>query len=189
MNQKKGKNKAFAMITIALLVMATLALAGCEEGNKSDSGATKAKVDVPLGPDGLTNEQRNVKKRIEQENDPNVIHYLYVVSAYTGQIIYQSTVDGKVTSSGKRLNPYMTDDDDSMWVKIGDNEVYTNEIIQDDGTFGESIPYFFWWDINGNYHQQFDCSSIMIHISNYPIEVKDVVFNMDILGENSTGWK
>lgn len=188
----KKKYKIFAIL--AVLICVTVAFSGCVDDVQevSDSGAKKVSVQVPKGNDGLTTEQRNIMDRIKITNDPSNIQYLYVISAYSGQVIYQSTVLGKVTSSGKRINPYSVEVGQYLpdhGIKIGDNVYETTEVIQDDGTFGSSEPYLYWWDINGNYHQHYISGGTIVHIASYPCEFKDVILNMDILGENSTGWE
>jgi hypothetical protein len=59
------------------------------------------------GTDGLTVEQRNIRDRLKIDNLPGSIKHLYVISAYSGQVLLYSTVRGKITSGGKRLTPSM----------------------------------------------------------------------------------
>ena len=60
----------------------------------------------------------------------------------------------------------------------------TDEVVQDDGTYGSSIPYLYWWDTKGVYHQHYVSGGQIIHVSNEPVSVKGVVINMAI--EEST---
>lgn len=62
--------------------------------------------------------------------------HLYIISACSGQVIFYSSVYGKVT------------------------------------TYGSSVPYIFWWDTNGIYHQHYISGGQIVHISDQPIEVK-----------------
>ncbi|KKM74388.1 hypothetical protein LCGC14_1400850 [marine sediment metagenome] len=156
---------------------------------QSSSGVKQASVDVATGSDGLTVEQRNVKTRLTEDNKPGSIKHLYIISAYSGQVLIYSTVKGKVTSSGKRLSPYSVAAADGqqvssalrgMRVNIGGNQHRTTEVLQDDGTYGSSIPYVFWWDSRDIYHQHYIAGGQILHVSTEPLAVKSVVINMEL---------
>ncbi len=141
---------------------------------------------MATGSDGLTTEQRNIGDRLKEDNKPGSIKHLYVISAYSGQVIIYSTVRGKVTSGGKRLTPTTVATTNPASGKNGisvymDGEEYrTGEVLQDDGTYGTSGDYFYWWDTKGIYHQQYASSGVVIHISNEPLVVKGIIINMEI---------
>lgn len=165
----------------------------CEAPPKqaSTSGVTAATVKVTTGADGLTIEQRNVKDRLTQDNKPGAIEHLYIISAYSGQTLLYSTVRGKVTSSSKRLNPptvysqwcYDRNDNtactDGFGVPIGDRTYLTKDVLSDDGTYGSSVEYIYWWDSTGIYHQQYIQGGMIVHISSEPIAIKSVVLNLE----------
>lgn len=156
------------------LILTAMLITACVEKTPevSDSGVEKASVTVPVGPDGLTTEQRNASNRLLTDNKPGNIKHLYVVSSYSGQTIFYSTVKGKVTSSGKRLtNPKKID---SQWQKP-----VVLPSIQDDGTYGSSIPYIYWWDVQGRYHQHYVTGGQIVHVSDQPINVKSVIINFE----------
>lgn len=143
---------------------------------KSDSGVTKATTTVETNLSGKTIEQENVIERLKEDNKPGAIKHLYILSAYSGQVLIYSTVKGKVTSSGKRLNPY------NKVTKEGWSEhefSVTRENLQDDGTYGSSVEYIYWWDSKNIYHQQYITGGMILHISNQPLAVKSVVLNME----------
>jgi hypothetical protein len=176
---------------ISSLAILILGLAACDESSSnipvSASGVTQASVKVSTGSDGLTTEQRNIGQRIHEDNKPGSIKHLYVISAYSGQVIIYSTVRGKVTSGGKRLTPTSvatsspnTNARDGIPVFINGVQYRTGEVIQDDGTYGTSGDYFFWWDTKSVYHQQYASSGVVIHISDQPLAVKGIVINMEI---------
>jgi len=163
---------------------------GCDATDavpESSSGVKKAEAKVEVQSDGLTFEQSNVAKRLEQENKPGSIKHLYVISSMSGQVLIYSTVDGKVTSSGKRLTPTtlnggtgdIVGSDEAMKVNIGGSNYYTKEVIQDDGTYGSSIPYLFWWDVQGRYHQHYVSGGQILHISDQPLAVKNIIINFE----------
>lgn len=175
--------RIFAVIVVMFFVF------GCDQMmNKtppnSDSGVTKAKVLVKTGVDGLTVEQRNIKERILEDNKPGAIKHLYVISAYSGQVIIYSTVRGKVTSGGKRLTPNTVESNgehrDGFDLEIGGWSGSTTEVLQDDGTYGSSGEYLYWWDSKGIYHQHYISGGQIVHISNQPLSVKGIIINMEL---------
>lgn len=155
----------------------------------STSGVQKVTVKVPLGSDGMTSEQHNIAGRYRVDNDPGATKYLYVISAFTGDVLIYSTVRGKVTSGGKRLTPttvaianYQGNGGQGFSVpNLGGIQV-TNEVLQDDGTYGTSGDYLYWFDQNGNYHQQY-ASSCIIHVSDKPLHIKHAIIDMEATGE------
>lgn len=176
---------AIVVIFICLMIPHKSNAMGDLQQSQSSSGVMKATVKVPVGTDGLTTEQRNVGMRLKLDNMPGSIKHLYIISSYSGQVLIYSTVKGKVTSSGKRLNPNTVKYSqqvrgyDSFQVNIGGNDYNTDEVLQDDGTYGSSVDYIYWWDIRGVYHQQYVTGGMIVHISDQPISVKSVVINME----------
>lgn len=175
---------------IGLLLAIILPLVGCEpEEPSATTGVKKARAKVTVQSDGLTVEQQNVRKRLEQDNMPGAIKHLYIISAYSGQTIIYSTVKGKVTSSGKRLSPTTvacTDGQEigekhmGFKVDFGNTIKRTGEVLQDDGTYGSSIHYLYWWDSKGLYHQHYVSGGQIIHVSDQPLSVKSVIINMEV---------
>lgn len=184
------------LLPVVALLALVVALAGCSSSGtnnnnniKSNSGVHQTQVKVPTGPDGLTAEQQNVKDRLVQDNKPGATEYLYVISPDSGQILIYSTVRGKVTSSGKRLSPYTVAARDGknssgeltgIPIEISGRTLRTGEVLQDDGTYGSSVPYIYWWDVRGVYHQHFFTDGQIIHISDQPLPAnKEVVINIE----------
>ncbi len=174
-----------------LIAVAPLAFACDYEGEpRSSSGVGKASVKVQTQPDGLTTEQANVRDRLVEDNRPGAIKHIYFISPYSGQVLLYSTVRGKVSSGGKRLTPttitsnpgegYCTSGFD---INIGGSRRCTDEVLQDDGTYGSSSDYLFWWDTKGVYHQHVVTGGQIIHVSSEPIAVKSVVLNLSSTDE------
>ena len=162
-----------------LLVLPILALAACEkaqpEVTTARSGVQIAPAArVPVGSDGLTAEQKNIHDRLALEK-PGSIKHLYVISAYSGQTILYSTVRGKVTSSGKRLSP-STQQPYGTWSGGG---WYSSEQLGDDGAYGSSVEYLYWWDSKGNYHQHYVSGGQIVHVSDQPMNVGSVTINVE----------
>jgi hypothetical protein len=139
---------------------------------------------------GRTTEQENIAERYKRDNVPGSVKHFYVLSPTTGAAILYSTVEGKVTSGGKRLTPrssiekYDCGKDcthiEGMRILIGGEQQITTEMMQDDGTFGSSVPYFYWYDTNGRYHQHFFTEGQIIAILDQPLVNKRVIINADI---------
>ena len=179
----------FAVFVIVVMLGASDCDTSSSTPTVSASGAKKLVADVPLNAAGHTVEQENVKNRLMADNKPGAIKHLYVISAYSGQVIIYSTVKGKVTSSGKRLSPtsvhsgdgrYHGSDHEGIPVAIGGSWHHTSEVLQDDGTYGSSIRYLFWWDSQGRYHQHYVSGGQIIHISDQPLVVPGIIINMEM---------
>ena len=189
--------KSITFLMLPIMAIMAIVFSGCNSSNdagmtKSNSGVFQAKAEVKVQSNGLTFEQANVKKRAEFENKPGSIKHLYIISPYTGQTLLYSTIKGKVTSSGKRLTPKTvlaangnaSESRKGISVKIGDTHHRTSEVLGDDGTYGSSIPYIYWWDVNNRYHQHYIMGGQIIHLSNKPIAVKSITINMEIMQSN-----
>jgi len=166
-----------AVVLIAGLAACSLADDG---GTTADSGARAATSDkVATNSSGDTAEQSNIKKRITEENQPGAIKYFYAISAYNNSYIY-ATVKGKVTSSNKRLIPstvsgLSSDLNYTMDVTINGQRTDTNEVMNEDGTYGTSMEYLYFWDPQGQYYQFYPTGGWQIIISDHPIALPDGV--------------
>ncbi len=171
-----------------VLLIVILVVAGCsvqQNEPESASGVKRVKTAVKLQVNGLTVEQKNVENRLDEDNKIGSIKHFYVISAYSGQVIIYSTVKGKVTSSGKRLTPYSVESNgeisDGFSLRIGEWKGNTTEVLQDDGTYGHSEPYLYWWDTRGIYHQHYVSGGQIIHMSSQPLVVKGIIINMEVM--------
>lgn len=187
----KTMKRTIIFLFAAIIGMALMLNSGCTgTETQTNSGVTKASVSVQTDANGNTVEQKQISKRLLNDNKPGTIKHLYVVSPYSGQTILYSTVDGKVTSSGKRLQPKTVNGNGfnnsgfDNYIVIGGKKFTTDEVIQDDGTFGDSDPYIFWFDVRGVYHQHFMTGGQIIHVSDQPLNVKSVIINIETLAEN-----
>lgn len=171
-------------MTGRMLLLVSLVARGtssCTASPESASGVKKATVEVPTQSNGLTIEQENVRNRLITDNKPGAIKHLYVISAFSGDVLLYSTVRGKVTSSGKRLTPVTITSDGNrcgFGVEFGGTTMCTGEVLQDDGTYGSSIEYLYWWDAKGVYHQHYVGGGQIVHISDQPLRVAKVLINL-----------
>ena len=177
-----GPILACMLFTAALTVL----LGGCESPSappESSSGVAKTDAVIKPQASGLTVEQENIRRRLQMENVPGSIKHLYVISAMSGDVILYSTVKGKVTSSGKRLSPYEIKTGSSgregFPIQFGERRYYTTEVLQDDGSYGSSIPYLYWWDTRDVYHQHYVTGGQIVHLSDQPISVPKVILNLE----------
>lgn len=184
--------KPATAILFCLALVVSIGASDCDPAPaQSASGVSKASSRVSTGSDGLTAEQRNIKERVEDDNKPGSIKHLYVISAYSGQVILYSTVQGKVTSSGKRLTPTSVTTGNTSGgsiyggfsVPIGTGTQTTTEVLGDDGAYGSSVPYIYWRDTKGAYHQHYVEGGQIVHVSDQPLAVKSIVINMSQVGE------
>lgn len=183
-------NKKLITIGFSLALMIFATAEGCENTTstpRSSSGVKKATTTVNVGTDGLTVEQRNITARLKEDNTPGAIKHLYVISPYSGEVIIYSTVKGKVTSGGKRLTPQTVsaiagqcvgDAHEGFPIDINGQNKYTSEVLQDDGSYGNSSDYLYWWDVNGRYFQLPLPTPGIIMITSQPLPIKHVSINV-----------
>lgn len=184
--------KKHLTITVSAFALVFLCAEGCEPSKpQSASGVSQISVKVPVDSTGRTIEQNNIAARLLEDNKPGSIKHLYIISPYSGQVILYSTVKGKVTSGGKRLTPTSVavgSGSSGAWRGDGFDAVggkVTSEVLQDDGAYGGSTDYVFWWDVQGRYHQHFFTGGQIIHLSDQPLPVRSVIINL----ENTTEAK
>ncbi len=191
----KNRHITISLIVVCAMIFATpflLGNTGCDVETttkpKATSGVKKATIKVKTQASGYTAEQENIVRKLKEDNKVGSIKYLYIVSAYSGDVLIYSTVKGKVTSSGKRLSPYVVaaagsgeyKSEKGFPVTIGGKTHYTPEVLQDDGTYGSSIHYLYWWDTKGVGHIHYVSGGQIIHISDAPLVVGKVVINLDL---------
>lgn len=174
-----------------LLAISTTGCGGCgatkSNGPTSAAGVAQAKAEIQTDDKGHTVEQKNIIERLKRDNQPGSVKHLYVVSAYSGQVIMYSPVAGKVTSSGKRLTPTSiavgTSGDwrrEGFDVDIGGKSRTTGEVIQDDGTYGSSAEYLYWFTPDGRYMQTYISGGTLVYISDQPLSgVKGVTITIE----------
>lgn len=174
-----------------LAAAAVVAVAGSALAAMSASGVHPISVRITPNPTtGLTYEQEGVSNRLVNDNKPGAVQHLYVFSQRSGQIIFYSTVRGKVTSGSKRITSSTT----IGYYKCGDNTCFggftirlpngrdaaTKEVLGDDGTYGSSQQYIYWWDSNGRYHQHFFTDGQVVQVTDQPIVGAKILINAEI---------
>lgn len=131
-----------------------LILAACGEGNATQQSnkvtqsqkAAQAAASIEFTENA---EIDNIKRRLELTSKPAAIGYIVLLNE-AGQPILYTGVKGKITSSTKRLTSpqQLVSVDKGEWdgTELGDGP-------SDEGTYGSSDPYIYFWDTNGSYHQ------------------------------------
>lgn len=173
-----GVAALFAICGALLLWSSSPALA---DGAQATSGVSEDIIKVPVGPDGKTSEQTLTERRLKQDNSAGAVKFAYVGSAYTGELLFQSVVEMKVVSSDKRLSPQSVytwkvkhGHDGGIPLNIGAEVYYTSELLQDDGTYGESVPYLFWWDVDKTYFQYFVTDDNFVVVTSRPVDFSKI---------------
>jgi outer membrane murein-binding lipoprotein Lpp len=118
---------------LAALVIASLALAGCSAGEyqeRKDKQSTTT-LDNSLG-------MKNQKDRLEREEDPNQIRYVYLLAKLDGNVLGYYTISGKVSPAGTQLAP-------EQEIVRYYGEGYVVDSAKDDNTYGasDSGSFFF----------------------------------------------
>lgn len=83
----------------------------------------------------------NIKRRLELTSNPGQMGYVLLLNEM-GQPILYTTVKGKITSSGKRLTH-------KDGCGVNDRE----DCPSDEGSYGSSDPYIYFWTMDGQYIQ------------------------------------
>ena len=68
-------------------------------------------------------------------------------------------------------------------VRVGNRNLRTSEVLQDDGTYGSSMEYLYWWNTAGVGHKHYVTGGQIVHISEQPLSVKSIIINMELATE------
>lgn len=94
----------------------------------------------------------NLKRRLEMNAKPGGLQYIMLVNQMGQPILYE-TVEGKVTSSNKRLTrPDAVERRDAGGTN-GGSAYQVRSSPSDTGTWGSSDGYIFYWNTSGAYRQ------------------------------------
>lgn len=138
---------------LALVMLAALILSACEDDSglapvkQSQSERAKAAAESIRFTENA--EIDNIKKRLELTADPGLLGYVALINSI-GQIVLYTPVEGKITSGGKRLTSpqRFVEGDTGQW--YGD---FVMDAPSDEGTWGHSNPYVYFWTPAGQYIQ------------------------------------
>lgn len=122
----------------ALAVAGALALSAC--GNTSEYQDRKDQQDAVTLENSL--EKANLLEKLERENDPNAVRYVYLMNF--GQIVGYYVIQGKVSSSGSQLAA-----EQEVIQPYTGGDRYVVDSAQDDGTYGAGDPGIFFFLTDG----------------------------------------
>ncbi len=149
---------------------------------KSQSGLTMKSVQLSPVKDDMSLEQFNIYQRYLHDNKIDALKYVYVIGS-NGQVCMNYQILGKVTSSGKRLTPRTVAayggefQNPGIRVTIANKNYETTEVIEDDGTYGDSMPYYYMWTTAGNYIQVIPTGMFLTVVADKQLTPTELVFS------------
>ena len=174
-----------------------LLIGGCDVDSgpqTSRSGATEIGqlYHVQKNAQGNTSEQQNIFDRIKVTTDLTKVMWIHLI-ALDGKIIRRMAVRNKITSSGKRLEArHFFPNKSDYTTPPTSGGLYTDELIQPDGTYGESDAYVYWFDPQHRYHQYGTAGGIGYLLTDYPIDLHnpiDEITGMYNLDKIAGAWQ
>ena len=131
------------MNRLIILFILCFFISACEgEPTNKDEQARKAQKAAESINYTENAEIDNIKKRLDLTSSPSLLGYVAIINN-VGQIAMYTPVKGKVTSGGKRLTT--------------PNKVLYQDLLvptpSDEGTWGSSNPYVYFWTPSGRYIQ------------------------------------
>jgi hypothetical protein len=132
---------------IALTLVFSTFLAGCLGQDNTPRGQpTKAAKEAADSINFIGNaEVDNIKRRLTLTSNPDLLGFILILNQ-AGQPILYEAVKGKITSGTKRLNaPDRT--------KCGGNNCFNTSAASDEGTYGASSDYVYYFNTSGQYRQ------------------------------------
>lgn len=137
------------MKKLLMILLASTLISGCARNDPPSKKNEQAKI-AERAADNIkftaNAEIENITKRLQITSDPGLMGYVVLLSE-SGQPVLYTTVKGKITSGSKRLTkPYdFANMGGGGWDKV--------ESPSDEGTYGSSNPYIYFWSQSGQYVQ------------------------------------
>lgn len=123
------KTRRLIAATIAAITLTTATGCASEEYRDRKDAQKAVQIDNSL-------EKTNLKEKLQRENDPNAVRYVYLIS-FAKPIGYY-VIKGKVSSSGSQLAP-------EQEIIKAYSDGYVVDSSQDDGTYGSGDPGIFFF--------------------------------------------
>ena len=144
------------MLITTIIVACVVVMTGCNQQQQQKS-AKRTQADIAKATaESITFTENaeidNIKARLELTSDPGLTGFVLLMNE-AGQPIMYTGVQGKITSSGKRLT--------KPWDVFNVNydcgsSAYCDHVgvaPSDEGTWGSSSPYIYFWTTTGQYIQ------------------------------------
>jgi hypothetical protein len=64
-------------------------------------------------------------------------------------------------------------------VSIAADKFHVAEVMNDNGTYGTSMPFIYWWDTRGVYHQHYLTEGQIIHVCAEQLSAKPALIELD----------
>lgn len=142
-------------IGIALVATSALLLAACEPNAPANPAKTTQAQKAAEAANSIQFSENaeidNIKRRLELTSNPGQIGFVLLLNEMGKPVMYTS-VKGKITSGGKRL----TSPQEVKCLDVADGVGCSQQMIEapsDEGTYGSSNPYIFFWTVDGQYIQ------------------------------------
>lgn len=140
--------KKSAILALLLATPFLLANSQCDGTPVKNEQAQRAKEAASQIRFGENAEIDNIKRRLELTSQPGLLGFVVLLNE-AGQPIMHVGVRGKITSGSKRL----TEPDRASAAWGGGNNTVVRLAPSDEGTWGSSSEYVFFWTVDGNYIQ------------------------------------
>lgn len=142
-------------IGIALVATSALLLAACERNAPANPAKTTQAQKAAEAANSIQFSENaeidNIKRRLELTSNPGQIGFVLLLNEMGKPVMYTS-VKGKITSGNKRL----TAPQEVRCLEVADSVGCSQQMIDapsDEGTYGSSNPYIFFWTVDGQYIQ------------------------------------
>ena len=142
-------------IGIVLAVASAFMLTACEPNQPANPAKTAqaAKAAEAANSINFTEnaEIENIRRRLELTNNPGQIGYVLLLNEMGKPVMYAG-VRGKITSGNKRL----TAPQEVKCLEVAGQVGCSQQMVDspsDEGTYGSSNPYVFFWTTDGQYFQ------------------------------------
>lgn len=160
------KARYFSLLLLAPLVMAN---DGCSPAPAQEQVSVSESQKAQEAANSLhfseNSEINNIKARLQLTADPGLLGYVALINK-VGQVVLYTPVKGKITSGGKRLTA------PEAWQVHNCGQYNCQGLVQmpsDEGTFGSSNPYIYFWTTDGQYIQ----TSMDYVYSNSPLRLSE----------------
>ena len=144
------------IVVLAIVVMIAIVLAGCGGGANQPTAKQFEAAKAQAAADSISFTENaeidNIKRRLELTSDPGLTGFVLLLNEM-GQPIMYSGVTGKITSGGKRLTRPWDVFNINYDCGSGARCDSVNEAPSDEGTWGSSNPYIYFWTTGGQYIQ------------------------------------
>jgi len=148
-------NRSILAISLIAIAAITMGNSGCE--NQPNPAQTQKDTQKRAASEAAASLQfsenseiENIKRRLELTSKPGQLGFVMLLNEMGQPILYEG-VKGKITSSGKRLT---APDRAHAWGN--GNGGYSGVVraeASDEGTYGSSDPYIYYWNVDGAYRQ------------------------------------